>query len=527
MRSYIFICGINNNDWLVRYNRLNCIDVNFLKCASAFKKNGYTTYFVYYDMASSKLLRICKKKDAFFIININRYNFNAINTFVNTLGIVNENILLLSINDDLKELVGNFYNYINYDENYSDEQNINKIATACSIQLINETQELCYKLCKPFVNKTINISIGSGCNRCCSFCNIISKQVQYRSLDIISKEINYILKDNVNYFHIDNHFFSKRPQFIKKLCEIFKSHKNKYSFVWSCFIVPEFFVNHVNLLEEMYQSGMRKIIIGAENVSKSASKGLNIPDNSQNTFKIVQKALSCGIVAIDVNMIIGSPEETKETLRDKELFIDKLLDMSNGICDVRLYLYHHPKYQNYRNICQDVFTVATPILSKNDLLTWKQNIEHHVCKMQKSKIYKLDLKSRHSIYQLNEFGILTDVYIHSLSMSSLKLTCGAFKYFSYNVPDDLLMDYVPIFTGGAGILENGDIITGIDKCLAHDGVDSLKFSNEYQFLFNLFKDKETLRIIIEKLDGIIEKTKILSTLKSLENHHLLYYIKTL
>lgn len=530
MYDYIFIDGINSNDCVFSYNRLNNINYYLLKCASTFKQNGLKVSYIHYDTDRHWDFTKHKNKHSKYIININRYNNHAVAALIHELNVEDENVVVLSFNDNLSDFIGciKSYKYVNYDENNSETKNLNELANACGISLNSYPKEILYCINKTFQNKTVNLTIGSGCERNCSFCNIKTKKVEYKETIILQSELKSLFNKGVRYFHVPNHFFANDASFVQEFCKMFLENFSQNDFVWSCFIIPETFVHHVNILPIMYKAGLRKIIIGTESVDSTIQNDLNIPENGMATKKIVEYAVKCGIVAIDINLIIGSSNESEHSLKVTENFVFELLDLSNGLCDIR-FKYFHSK-QCYQPTSLAPFnSPQMPLhhpLIKN-IRNWTYDITHRIEERKKSFCPKLQLEYRHKIFKLKDYGIYTDLFLLCLCKSALQFTCQPYQYFSYNHSWDELQNCSPILSNTGTISDDGCYVFYLDKCLQTKDVEKVSFPSESGTLFNLLNQKMKLSQIIRSLEGTMNESEIKLTLDTLENNHMLCYIKTL
>jgi hypothetical protein len=528
MKNYIFIDGINDNSRLVGYNRINEPSPEILRCASVFKDNGLNAHYLHYDTSTLAQLRILYSEDKCILVKANRYNWNAVKSLIVSIGAKMTEVVVICVDDDLADVNQDGYEIVKFDENFPETKFFENVASVCSVKLRISYSAIDYSLGVPYHDKSIRIKIGRGCPRGCFFCKILPGDFEYRNITSVSGEIASVLKEGVRYFHVEDHSFANDAAFIWSFCEMTSGYLKRFDFVWSCFVMPEMFVKDMDLLNTMYKGGLRKIVIGTENVSDSLQKELNIPNCGEDTIKIVQQAVKSGIRAIDINLIIGSPGETMETLKEKEEFIDKVLGLSNGLSDFRFHYYCPPGSSCHESL----YPYSAPVspidrLTKTELQIWKQKMDSYIYNVQKSKVPLLALESRHSVCRLSNYSIYTDVFIHTLSKSSLPNMCGQFQYYSYNLNKKQIELCVPFFCGEALEVENEGLVINIDQCLKKDGSDFLRLPIKYDCLIEILKQRLTLRDIIDRLKDTLSADDIVEVLKVLEYNHLLYYIKTL
>jgi len=175
----------------------------------------------------------------------------------------------------------------------------------------------------PYPSTTIVVS--RGCPGNCLFCQPTLKQltgqkVRYRSVDKVIEEIKFLIKE----YHVKSiELGVDEPTYNKEWVENFCNAliKEKIRIWWGA---PSR-VDTVNkeLLEKMAKAGCVYISYGIESGSQKMMNILRkgtIVKQAENALKWTEKAGICG----RANLMVGSPGETKETIRESVDFVKKV-----------------------------------------------------------------------------------------------------------------------------------------------------------------------------------------------------------
>jgi radical SAM superfamily enzyme YgiQ (UPF0313 family) len=160
----------------------------------------------------------------------------------------------------------------------------------------------------------VSIIASRGCPYRCIFCSshcVFGRRVRFRSVENVIIEIKDVI-NTLGYrgfnFH-DDTFCVSRPR-ILKMCEEFA----KLNIVWRCLTRAD--TVDRDLLRIMAGSGCKEVIIGMESGSdkilKTLRKGTTVEQNLR-AMKMVKEYMQ-----LKVGVIVGSPGETWETIRETE-----------------------------------------------------------------------------------------------------------------------------------------------------------------------------------------------------------------
>lgn len=441
-------------------------------------------------------------------------------------------VIFLSINEDLSLLVKNdeSMKYINYDENYSFAYNIDIFLNCCNIKFDtnNNYSEIYtnFSLYENCTEKSILINIGSGCKGECAFCNISDSQSVFRNIESIIAEIKSLLDIGVKYFHIANHNFSSDHSFIETFCKEIKKIVQEYDFYWSCFIIPGFFRNNIDLFPLMVEANLGKIEIGCESGSENILNDFNLKHSNSDVEKIINEAICAGVPVIGCHFIIGSKNENTTSLNETKEFIMKILDFSSSLCDIYIHSYF-PEKDLHDRIYYDVIKKRHGFISNSndldilDLNKFRKTIFQSVSSKRKELAGRLPLKILYKHYQLSKYKIKTQVFSYYIIKSLLitffirKESTGNGIFFSWEITDSI-DNYTPIYYDPTYIQ-----------------LEELKedYSNLNRIILYYLKKHLTvgeLIGIIQKITGnTIGKSYIIQFLKELESGKKLFYSKYL
>jgi hypothetical protein len=334
--KYLFIDGWGDYSIFTENNRICLMNPIFLQYATLLQSKNKTVFF--WDardkkFSKEKLLNfINKEKIETIIFYTNIDNINSISHLsLRIISHTNVNILFFSINEDLSKLINrdepNIKSFV-YNEKNTPYFNLKIFLELCELDIqsnIIENIPANYSFYEIIKEKTATINIGTGCAGKCNFCCIAKTNLFFRSIDIIMGEIESLLKRGINYFHIMNHSFSCDRNFMEEFCNRLIEKTNSYDFVWSCFIIPNFFVDNLDLLPLMVKAKLKKIEMGCESGSNEILKSLSINHTLSDVEKIIAEAIKVELPAITVHFVVGSPKETQGSLEETKEFIHRLL----------------------------------------------------------------------------------------------------------------------------------------------------------------------------------------------------------
>lgn len=192
--------------------------------------------------------------------------------------------------------------------------------------------------------KMVGIITGRGCPNHCTFCyeGANAKNVRFRSIDNVMKEIDYIISQNphVEYINIYDDTFTLRVDRVLEFCECMKKRKLK----WFCEGHVSFVVQYPDILRTMVDSGLTCIQFGIESASQDVLNAYNKHTDKDMILKCVQICKANGIHGITGNFIIGGAFETEQTIIESKKLACELINSARGIME--LYAVYFAPYPN-------------------------------------------------------------------------------------------------------------------------------------------------------------------------------------
>ncbi len=164
---------------------------------------------------------------------------------------------------------------------------------------------------------------GRGCPYKCSYCatdSVWSRQVRLRSPQNIIGEIEALIKMyDVNYINFADDTFTINKNHVFELCDLMKM--NKLSIEWSCNVHPR--TADKQLFQEMKNAGCTEIWVGVESGSQKILDELKRNYTLEEVKELFAFAKEVGLKR-QAYIMVGTPGESKETLKQTEAFIDKI-----------------------------------------------------------------------------------------------------------------------------------------------------------------------------------------------------------
>lgn len=173
-----------------------------------------------------------------------------------------------------------------------------------------------------------------GCPFKCAYCAVKNitggKVVRLRSAENVLDELDYIVnKMNISHISFNDDCLTLSKHRIYEICE--GIHKRGLKFTWEGLSRADLVDRR--LLKAMRKAGFVRISYGIESgnpeILKMLNKGETL-EQIEEAFRVTEEA---GIVARG-SIIIGSPYETKETVKESFRFIRKLRGLDQAVINI-------------------------------------------------------------------------------------------------------------------------------------------------------------------------------------------------
>lgn len=527
--KYLFIDGWADYSIMFEGGREDPISSILLLYATLLNDNGnYVKYIDARDISFSKeKINSVIKEEHIECLCIYANSDNVHSIWLSNIWseYINLKIILVSMNEDLSDFISseNVYNII-FNEKESWLVNANNFLCMLQAKVCVDPEKIGinYSFIDTFKNKTVLINIGSGCLGKCNYCSISNTTIEYRKIKTIMKEIDYLLSKGVKYFHVANHMFAYKEDFIIDFCNELIKRKTKYDFAWSCYIFPSFFIKKTYLLPLMADANLKKIEIGCESGCKNILKEMGITHVNRDIETIIYSAQQALIPLIGLHFIIGSPHETEDSLNSTKKIILQMMDATSSLIDIYLHCYYPENgaieevdfIKKRADFIQESKSLRVRRLKKETKALW-QSIQQKRA---------LDLKKTSTKTQFNYYRLAAHYGIKNQIKDEL------FKHNQYYFEFMLRNEYVYTSWSVKGPIEKySPKLVGTlylpDEKLAED------LSNMHTIILNCILMGFTVEEIVKKLyndsHGKIEKDTVLSYLDKLEEKQQIYYVKYL
>jgi hypothetical protein len=421
MRKILLIDGILDISPIYAIEIMNHLSNTLLIIGWELQKQGYNVEY--------KDFRLHSK------INVDAYTYIICKADINNLLIIEQlkinksKLFLHTLNNELKVLFplkNVFYKGIlNIDENDELGKNINQILNHFDIK---ESYQFVYdynywKLLDNLKDiQAINLYIGTGCNKQCSFCNISSSKIHLNKPETIISELKFLISQGIKYFHVKNHITYYHIQLFFQIEQNLKELYLEHQFTWSCnFVVDDLNKKVQDMLTCFSNYGLKRILINVEHWDDNILMYYQLKNNKEAIKNFIKKAFNTGIYSVVINYVIGSPKETKETLDILKQTSLELLNYAPGIIEFNINFYYSEKIDIFidKNSLLMGYPRINPIhevnIPINELIKFKMDFFHSVY----SEMAKhINLKNALNHIELSLVNVATQYYIYTISKTS-------------------------------------------------------------------------------------------------------------
>jgi len=493
-----------------------------------------------------------------FIIRVCEDNINSVLRL--TTSINHKIIFFFSFNENLN----NYFSkemckfYFNFNERENIDSNMFKFSELLGAEFVKISNIGLTKKCSiDHINKCMNVNIGNGCNRACSFCSIYRTDVQYHKLESVIGEIKENLDNGIKSFHINNHAFTSDLVYVKDFCNLLIKECENIPYKWSCFIIPENIVNDTDLLFLLKKAKIDRIELGVENINSCILSDFELKTQEDDIVNIVDACQAAEISSIAINYIIGSPNESEETLQKSKKFIEQLILRTSGKIDINISFFYpdlETKYNDYRTIQERVSVISkctkrkqscllnTKYLSRTDIYSWNWNFTKQINNDRMHFICKLTPKERVNICDLSQYGIKTQVekYFFRTSIPLLieqkhmfaKRTARKIFFFFEEI-ESCIEFYTPRIVSESHVFVDNfnNMFIKQDQLFLFDKKRPPINISEFNLYKSMLSELSIMKIFANNCksckDNDVRKKAIINRLKELESVHLIYYIQIL
>lgn len=154
------------------------------------------------------------------------------------------------------------------------------------------------------------VHTSRGCPFRCDFCYNSSEERYYikRSIQAVLADIEAVKSKHIMF--IDDNFIGD-AQWAKQLVNALKPLKIKWNAAVSINIV-----HHLDLLDQMKESGCQSLFIGFESINKNSIKSVNKIQNDFNMYEAAVEAIHSRGIMINASFVFGLYGDTASVFED-------------------------------------------------------------------------------------------------------------------------------------------------------------------------------------------------------------------
>ena len=175
-----------------------------------------------------------------------------------------------------------------------------------------------------------------GCSMDCSYCStgtIEGKTLRKRSPEVAVRWMNSHAESGFHRFYFTDNTFNLPPSYAREICRQIMA--NKLDISWRCIIYPVKLDE--NLVKDMARAGCKEIALGFESGSEQVLRTMNKRFKSEDVRRTSELLKRHGIRRMGF-LLLGGPEETKESVEESLAFADSLnLEMLKITLGIRIY----------------------------------------------------------------------------------------------------------------------------------------------------------------------------------------------
>jgi len=267
---------------------------------------------------------------------------------------------------------------------------------------------------------SIGIITGRGCPYACAFCyeGAHSKNVRYRSLDNVFKEIDEMMvrNPNIKFLCIYDDTFTLDPDRVHEFCKRMRKMGKKLN--WFCEGHVQTLLKNPDMIEDMISSGLVSMQIGIESGSRRVLEAYKKQITPQMIIDVVKLCKKFGLASLTGNFIVGGAFETLETLNESIALAKELIRHGVGMLECRtVFLALYPdtpmssnpegfgiyalEEQNKKSVVtMHNSVVRTKALARNDIIKLKKQFDRVIAEEYRKQAKKADKQTVLSCFKI-------------------------------------------------------------------------------------------------------------------------------
>ena len=182
--------------------------------------------------------------------------------------------------------------------------------------------------------ESMGILTGRGCPYHCGFCfeGAASKTVRLRSMKNVIAEIEDVRKDNdlLRCVNVYDDTFTLDKSRVLEFCGYMKREK----LLWSCEGHVLRLFHHLDMIDEMVDSGLIAMQIGIESGSQKVLDAYEKNTTPEMIKEVVKRCKQAGLLTLEGNYIIGGALESRETIEESIRHAKELIELGHGMLEL-------------------------------------------------------------------------------------------------------------------------------------------------------------------------------------------------
>ena len=183
-------------------------------------------------------------------------------------------------------------------------------------------------LIRGYLVKGTGILAARGCPFRCNFCQSgqlavsgTGNYMRFHSPEYVIEQIQQLIKDfGLNGILFTEDLFSAKKENVSKICELMLKNKINNEIKWAANLRVD--TVEKDLLDLMKGAGCVQVVYGCESGSQRTLNRMKKKTTVEKNHKAIQLAKQSGL-EVEVNMIVGTPDETKDDFLETIDFLKK------------------------------------------------------------------------------------------------------------------------------------------------------------------------------------------------------------
>ncbi|OQX87288.1 MAG: hypothetical protein B6D55_03795 [Candidatus Omnitrophica bacterium 4484_70.2] len=173
------------------------------------------------------------------------------------------------------------------------------------------------KIIKIYKPRRVRIATSQGCPFTCRFCNFREHPLEYKSIEVLRKELHTVKSAGINKIDFVDDLFCHPEERLIKICKMML--KEKFNFRWFCLSRASGLKKET--IKLMAEAGCELVNIGMESADPNVLFNIDKKTDVEQAYQQLENFRKYGIT-IFCDFFIGFPGETEETINNTLKFLN-------------------------------------------------------------------------------------------------------------------------------------------------------------------------------------------------------------